>query len=124
MRLCQSIVLLCLVWIAGCGQVNKTVIYNDNTYKELSKRENIRLRHVDGSMVTFYKMEVMKVDEDFIYARCWERKQSEPIDYKFNKQEVIIESSSFSGSKAANYFLYVVFTIGLVILIPIILTRL
>lgn len=116
-------VLFVVLWISGCSQVEKTTVYNDRTYPELAKAKNIRLKHIDGRAFVFYRMEVMKTDENFIYARCWEKKNSEPVDYKFNKQEVVIESSSFSGAAATNYFLITMITVGLLILIPIILSK-
>lgn len=116
------IAIICVLWV-GCGEVSKTTIYNDNTYQELSKAINVRIKNIDGKEYGFYKIEVVKVDENYIYARCWERKKSEPIDYKFSKQEVIIESTTFSGTKTANYVLFTVATLGLILLLNIILSK-
>jgi hypothetical protein len=113
-----------LLVLTGCGQVSKTTIYNDSTYDKLAKAENIRIKHIDGREFVFYRMEVMKQDVNFIYARCWVKKKSEPVDYKFNKQDIVIESTSFSSSMAANYFMLTVITVGIIILVPIILSKL
>lgn len=123
MRLGLTLMSVYVLCIAGCGQVSKTVIYNDHTYKEVSKAENVRITHIDGKTFGFYRMEVITVDDHFIYARCWEKKKSEPIDYKFNKQEVIIESTSFSGAKTANYIFFTAVTVGLIIFLNIILSK-
>lgn len=115
--------LLSVLCIASCGETSKTVIYNDHTYHEVSKVENIRIKHIDGKEFAFYRMEVIKVDDSFIYARCWERKKSEPIDYKFNKQEVVIESTSFSGQKAINSVFYTIVTVGILVLLSILISQ-
>ena len=112
-----------LLYVNSCSQVEKTTVYNDRTYAELTKAKNVRIKHIDGKEFVFYRMEVMKTDESYIYARCWEKKNSKPVDYKFNKQEVVIESSAFSGSMATNYFLITLVTVGIIILIPIILSK-
>lgn len=116
-------VLLILFYVSSCSQVEKTTVYNDRTYPDLAKAKNVRIKHIDGKEFVFYRIEVVKTDENYIYARCWEKKNSEPVDYKFNKQEVVIESSAFSGSAATNYFLITLITVGLLILIPIILSK-
>lgn len=116
-------VLLMLFCVSSCSQVEKTTVYNDRTYPDLAKAKNVRIKHIDGKEFIFYRMEVVKTDDNFIYARCWEKKDSEPVDYKFNKQEVVIESSAFSGKMATNYFLITLITVGLLILIPIILSK-
>ncbi len=116
-------VLLILFYVNSCSQVEKTTVYNDRTYADLAKAKNVWIKHIDGKEFVFYKMEVVKTDENYIYARCWKKKNSEPVDYKFNKQEVVIESSAFSGSAATNYFLITLITVGLLILIPIILSK-
>ena len=116
-------VLFMLLWVSSCSQVEKTTVYNDRTYPDLANAKNVRIKHIPGKEFVFYRMEVVKTDESVIYARCWEKKNSEPVDYKFNKQEVVIVSSTFSGSAATNYFLITLITVGLLILIPIILSK-
>ncbi len=108
---------------AGCGEVSKTTIHNEATFGRLAKAKNIRVKHIDGREATFYRMEVDKVDDQFIYARCWKDKDSEAVEYKFNKQEVVIESVAFSGSKTANYVFGTIISVGLLVLLSILLAR-
>jgi hypothetical protein len=99
------------------------MVHNESNFDRLAKAKNIRVKSIGGKEAVFYRMEVQKVDDRFIYARCWKSKDSEPVDYKFNKQEVVIESESFSGAKTANYLFGTVLSIGLLILLSILLTR-
>lgn len=123
MKLSPIVLMTFFIFISGCGEVSRTTVYNDRTYPEVSKAENIRIKHIDGREFVFHRIEVVTVDENFIYARCWERKKSNPVDYKFNKKEVIIESTSFSANKAVNYIFLTVITVGLIVLINILLSE-
>ncbi len=103
--------------LAGCSQTARTVVYNETNFSGLASKRNIRVTFVDGNVAEFYRMEVIKVDETNIYARCWKSKKDEPIDYKFVKSEVVIENVEFSTSRSAAYVAGLVLSIGIIFLL-------
>jgi hypothetical protein len=114
---------IAIIWVAGCGNLTKTTVYNDKTYDQLDKEFNIRVRNIDGHFFQFYRMQVVKVDDQYIYARCWEKKSSSPMEYKFTKSEIVIENTKFSGSRAGEYVLYIGILVAIVVLIQLAVNR-
>ncbi len=108
---------------AGCGNFTKTTVYNEKTYGELSHEFNVRVKNIDGRITEFYRMEVVKLDETYLYARCWQKKDSSPTDYKFNKSEIIIENTKFSGTRTGEYVIYAGILIAIVVLIQLAVNR-
>ena len=73
------------------------------------------MEHISGLTQTFYKMEVVKVDDEFVYAKCWKSKDAEPENFRFSKSEFVIKrSEEWHGSKTMT-FLYSVGLTALVI---------
>jgi hypothetical protein len=114
---------LSLLVTVGCGNFTKTTIYNETTYDKLKSEINIRVKNIDGHITQFYRMEIVKVDEMFIYAHCWEKKGSKPVDYKFKKSEIVIENTKFSGTHTGEYLLYLGILVTIVVLIQLAINR-
>lgn len=108
---------LTLLFLTACGQAARTVVYSDSTFDQLSSRRNVRVTFIDGTVVQFYKIDVVKIDETHIYARCWEKEGSDAADYKFLKSEVVIESVEFSSSRTLSYVAGVVLSLGILFLL-------
>ncbi|MBX7152091.1 hypothetical protein K1X84_10650 [bacterium] len=119
-RFSWIVLVLMVAGVSSCGNFSKTVIYNEGTYGSLEHQRNVKVKFTNGVIKHFYKLNVVRTDEQFIYAQCWESQKSEPIDYKFDKSEVIIESEHFSGSSAGTYLLYLGLSVGVFVLIDLI----
>ncbi|MCK6542265.1 hypothetical protein L6Q79_06230 [bacterium] len=102
--------------MAGCGNTSRLIVYTDANYAMVEKGKNIRVKHVDGKFVQFYKMVIDKTDDEYIYARCWKTKKSTPEDLRFKKSEVILESTEFSVSRTTEYVMLIGVTILLIFL--------
>jgi hypothetical protein len=113
----KSLGFLTLLLLTACGQTARTVVYSDSTFDKLSSRRNVRVTFIDGTVVQFYKIEVVKVDETHIYARCWEKEGSDAADYKFLKSDVVIESVEFSTSRTLSYVAGIALSIGILFLL-------
>lgn len=101
--------------LAGCS--NKTVIYGDHNYKDLSKAREVIVKFTDGNTVRFHHMEIVAVDEKYIYARCWTKKDASPKELKFAKNEVLIEDTEFSMPNTLGYVLSFAITVGILYLL-------
>jgi len=110
-------VVLALMTVVGCSQTARTVVYNENNFSGLSSKRNIRVTFIDGNVAEFHRMEVIKVDESHIYARCWKKKGDEPVDYKFLKSDVVIENVEFSTSRSVTYIAGLILSIGIIFLL-------
>lgn len=119
-RFSWILLVLVITGVSSCGNFSKTVIYNDETYNSLEHQRNVKVKFTNGVIKHFYKLNVVRTDDQFVYAQCWEYKNSEPIEYKFDKSEVIIESEHFSGSKTGTYLLYLGLSVGVFVLIDLI----
>ena len=108
---------LLLFLINSCGNFSRTIIYNESSYARLNQAHDITIKTVDGQELHFYKMNVEKMDEEFIYVQCWEKKNEEPKAYKFVKSSIVIQSEHFSGSQTAWYVAGVALTVGIIILL-------
>jgi len=106
-----------ILFISSCGNFSRTVIYNESTYSKIGQAHGITIKTVDGKEFRFYKMNVEKIDDQFIYAQCWESKGSEPKAYKFAKSDIVIQSEHFSGSQTVWYFAGIALTIGIIVLL-------
>lgn len=106
-----------LAFFIGCGASNRTVIYGDHNYKSLPAARDVTVKFTDGNIVRFHHMEVVGVDDRFIYARCWLRENSEPKELKFVKNEVIIEDTEFNTSNTFGYIASFAITLGILYLL-------
>ena len=103
------------VLVLSCSARRSTVVYSERNFDELKKHTHIVVEHISGLTQTFYKMEVVKVDEEFVYAKCWKSKDAEPENFRFSKSEFVIKrSEEWHGSKTMT-FLYSVGLTALVI---------
>lgn len=113
----RGLALMVILWGgSSCGNTSRTIIYNEHNYEQVSTRTHIRVRGIDGRTLQFYRMEIASTDDKYVYARCWRFKQSDPVDYKFDKSEIIIESTEFSVSRTGEYILVIVLTVGLILI--------
>jgi hypothetical protein len=103
--------------IFSCGSVNKTITFNDSNYEILNKKTRITVRFLDGRAVVFYRMEIVKTDDEYLYAKCWAKKTSQPEEWKFLKNEIVITNEESSGSQTAAYILSLGLMVGLIFLL-------
>ncbi len=106
-----------LILLTACATTSRRVIYNEKNFDRVAKATNIRVTFADGRVAEFARMEVVKTDDQFVYARCWEKGTSDPQEFKFLKSEIVIESSEFSTSRTAGYVASIVVTIGVLYLL-------
>ncbi len=104
------------LFIVSCANTSRLIVYNESTYATLKNDKNILVKNVDGHEFRFFRMEVSRTDDMYIYAQCWRTKKSEPENVKFVKSEVVIQSVQFSGSSTANYVFSIALLLGVILL--------
>jgi hypothetical protein len=110
-------VLLLILTMVACESTSRVVVYSDHNYAELEKGTDITVKFTDGRVARFHRMKIVRVDEQHIYARCWERKDSEPKDFKFLKSEIVIEDTEFSTPNTVGYVLSFALMVGILYLL-------
>lgn len=116
-HLTASLLFLLSMIINACGSSGKLVIYNESNYAQLKQRTGVEVRFIDGRIVYFYRMEVIKTDDEYIYARCWANKNASPDDWKFSKRDVVITDKESGASGTGMYILSIGLMIGLLLLL-------